>query len=85
MRQKEIFQYTVKFESDDEGGYMVTVPAFPEITTGGRTLAEAEAMAKEAIGLCIEYYTEQRRPLPKDIQHKAVAKPHFFELEVAHR
>ena len=43
------YRYTVVFEPAEEGGYVVTVPALGGLTTQGETLAEARAMAKEAI------------------------------------
>lgn len=83
MSHKKISEYTVKFKPDGEGGYIVRVPAFPQIVTGGRTLAEAEEMAKDAIELCLEYYTEQGRSLPRNVDYKAVARSQFFKLAVA--
>ena len=83
MRSKKIHNYTVKFEPNGEGGYLAIVPAFPEIQTEGWTLTEAEAMANDAISLCIEYYGEQGRPLPKDVSYKATKDPNFFKLKVA--
>ena len=83
MQQKTIRNYTVKFEPNGEGGYIVDVPAFPQICTEGWTIEEALANAREAISLCVEYYLEQGRPLPKDVNYKAVERPKFFKLEVA--
>jgi len=37
-----------------ESGYVVRVPAFPEIVTQGDTISEAKKMAREAIELCLE-------------------------------
>lgn len=56
------------------------VPAFPEIVTGGRTLAEAEAMARDAIACCVEYYAEQGRTIPKDVDYRATEEAKFFKL-----
>ena len=52
--------------SQDEGVYLVQVPAFPEVHTYGETKAEAVANAKEAIELAIEMYLEEGRNLPDD-------------------
>lgn len=38
----------------DEGGFLVHVPALPEVVTAGDTEDEALAMAKEAIALVLE-------------------------------
>lgn len=43
------YEYTVVFEAAEEGGYVVTVPALPGLTTEGDTLEEARAMAVDAI------------------------------------
>lgn len=58
--------YTVVLEPQVEGGYTVTVPALPEVVTEGNTEMEALAMAKEAIGLVIEYRKAQGLPIPPD-------------------
>ena len=56
--------YLCSFRPEPEGGYTVTCRAFPEIVTYGRTLDEARTMAREAIGLCLEVYRDEGRPLP---------------------
>ncbi len=78
MQNKKINEYTVKFESDGEGGYMVTVPAFPEIVTGGRTIAESEKMAKEAIQLCLRVRAKKGERIPDDVERKSAEHPKFF-------
>ena len=42
--------YPVIFTPCEEGGYMATVPDFP-LNTQGENMAEAIAMARDAIGL----------------------------------
>jgi len=56
---------------------MVTVPALPEIVTGGRTLAEAEAMVKEAIRLCVRVRTRRGEPISKDENYQASRPDHW--------
>ena len=46
--------YTVILEPAEEGGFVVHVPALPEVVTEGDNEAEALAMAKEAIELALE-------------------------------
>ncbi|MGH7880658.1 MAG: type II toxin-antitoxin system HicB family antitoxin [Candidatus Binataceae bacterium] len=41
-------------EPEDESGFTVRVPAFPEIVTYGKDEREALAMAEDAIRLVIE-------------------------------
>lgn len=50
----------------DEGGFCVTVPAFPEIATEGDTREEALANAREAIELSLEYRRDKGLPIPED-------------------
>lgn len=45
----KIYQYTVIFEPDEDGGYVVSVPALPGCLTQGEDLNEAMVMAKDAI------------------------------------
>jgi len=45
----KILKYTAIFEPEKEGGYVVTVPAFPGLVTEGNTFEEATAMVKDAI------------------------------------
>jgi predicted RNase H-like HicB family nuclease len=60
--------YLCSFRPEPEGGFTVTRRAFPEIVTFGIDIAEARAMAREAIELCIEVYREEGRPLPPSEQ-----------------
>lgn len=52
MDEKRTF--AVVLEPEDEGGFTVRVPAFPEIVTYGQGEREALAMAEDAIRLVIE-------------------------------
>jgi antitoxin HicB len=46
--------FAVVLEPEEEGGFTVRVPAFPEIVTYGKDEREALAMAEDAIRLVIE-------------------------------
>jgi predicted RNase H-like HicB family nuclease len=48
----------------EEGGFLVRVPALPEVVTGGDTIEDALAMAKEAIGLVLASRLERGEPIP---------------------
>jgi len=61
-----VYNYTVIFELDEEGGYNVVVPAIPEICTCGETLEEAKAMAEDAIRCYLESALELGEPIPED-------------------
>jgi len=56
--------YTVILEPSEEGGFVVLVPALPEVCTQGDTEDEALAMAKEAIELALEYRVAEGEDVP---------------------
>jgi predicted RNase H-like HicB family nuclease len=49
---------------EPEGGFTVTCPKLPPVVTYGETLEEAQANAREAIGLCLEAMREDGQPIP---------------------
>jgi antitoxin HicB len=56
--------FAVVLEPEDEGGFTVRVPAFPEIVTYGKDEREALAMAEDAIRLVIEDSRARGEPVP---------------------
>ena len=56
--------FAVVLEPEDEGGFTVRVPAFPEIVTYGKDEREALAMAEDAIRLVIADCAARGEPLP---------------------
>ena len=58
--------YAVVLEHEEEGGFTVRVPAFPEIVTYGEDEADALAMAEDAIRLVIEDSLARGEALPSD-------------------
>ncbi len=58
---RRAFSLVVTREAD---GYTVTVPALPGIVTGGRTHAEALAMAEDAIRCHVESLIKDGEPVP---------------------
>jgi antitoxin HicB len=65
MRPRE-YNFTVLFEPAEEGGYVVRCPALPGLVTEGNTLAEARAMALDAIRAYIESLRKDGLPIPQD-------------------
>lgn len=58
-------QYPAVFEADtDDGGYVVKFRDIPEAITQGDDDAEAMAMAEEVLISSIEFYLENKRPIP---------------------
>lgn len=55
--------YAVVLEPEDEGGFTVRVPAFPEIVTYGKDEREALSMAEDAIRLVIEDSVARGEPI----------------------
>ncbi len=66
--------YTVILEPAEEGGFVVHVPALPEIVTEGDSEAEALAMAKDAIELVVASRHERGEPIPDDVGDPLVHK-----------
>ena len=58
------YNYKILLNKEEDGGYMVTVPALPGCITQGDTIDEALAMAKEAIELYVEELQSRGEPIP---------------------
>ena len=70
--------YTIILEPMDEGGFLVRVPALPEVVTGGDAEDEALAMAKEAIELVLASRRERGEDIPVES-----GKPQVREVTVS--
>ena len=62
-------QYSVLYQSIEDGWIMATVPEVPGAVTQGRDLAEARAMIKDAVELLLQSYRENAA---KDAQGNAI-------------
>jgi predicted RNase H-like HicB family nuclease len=71
--KKHALQYQIILRPEPEGGYTVLVPALPGCVTHGRTVEEAHAMAREAIGLYLESLRKHRDPIPPSDRENLVA------------
>ncbi len=58
------YNYKILLTKEEEGGYMVTVPALAGCITQGDNIEEALAMAQEAIELYIEELQERGEKIP---------------------
>jgi len=56
--------YTVVLTSNELGGYTVSVPAIEAIVTQDDTVEDALAMAKDAMGVYLDYLKEEGFPVP---------------------
>jgi antitoxin HicB len=57
-------EYTAFFESNENGGYTVTVPSLPGLVTEGKNLDHARSMVKDAIQCYIEGLKKAKEPIP---------------------
>jgi antitoxin HicB len=68
--------FAVVLEPEEEGGFTVRVPAFPEIVTYGKDEREALAMAEDAIRLVIADCAARGESIPNG------APPRIREITV---
>jgi antitoxin HicB len=57
-------RYTVLLEPEEDGGFVVSVPALPGCISQGDTREEALANIREAIALYVEDCRETGDPVP---------------------
>jgi predicted RNase H-like HicB family nuclease len=70
-------RYTVVLEREDDGGFVVSVPALPGCLSQGDTRAEALENVREAIELYVEDCRDAGDPVPTE------AGKEFVEVEAA--
>ena len=71
-RSNRTRRYTVYFRPDLEaGGFTAHIPAL-DIVTEGESLAEARAMARDAIAGRLAALRELGQPIPKDVRPEQV-------------
>jgi len=70
-------RYTVLLEKEEDGGYVVSVPALPGCVSQGDTRPQALANIREALELYIEDCREAGDPVPME------ANKEFVEVEAA--
>ena len=58
------YNFTVVLEPIQEGGFLVLVPALPEVATHGETEKEALAMAEDAIRLVVDHRRDSGEEIP---------------------
>lgn len=65
--QETVHSYPVTFEPDETGYIRAVFPDWPNIITGGDTLADAAAAAEEALTATVAYYQDEQLPLPEPL------------------
>lgn len=58
-----MFRYPARIEAD-EAGYTVSFRDIPEALTSGATLEDARDMAVDALATAMDFYFEDKRPVP---------------------
>jgi len=61
-------RYPATFIPAPEGGFVVTFRDMPEAITQGETMNKAIAMAADALITAMDFYVEDRRPVPMPSQ-----------------
>ena len=60
------YNFTVVYEKQPDGSYIVSVPALPGCHTEGQTFEEAQEMVKDAIQAYIVSLAKHGEPVPRD-------------------
>ncbi len=63
--------YRLKLKKDDNGTFLVTCPAFPEVTTFGETVEDARRRAVGAIEEAIAARMADREPVPMPVEARS--------------
>jgi antitoxin HicB len=71
------YSFTVVLERQPEGGFLVLVPALPEVVTFGETEKEALERAEDAIRLVVGYREDHGEPIPQQ------EEPRLRQVKVA--
>lgn len=77
--------FTAVFEPCEEGGFVVSFPAFPDLMTQGETLEEARAMGADLLALHLGMLRERGVALPPsdDDAHRPIREPLTVKLQAA--
>jgi antitoxin HicB len=78
------YTYSAIFEPVEEGGFVVSFPAFPDLMTQGETLEEARAMATDLLTGYLELMQERGKRLPaSDAPTAPIREPVTIRLRTA--
>jgi predicted RNase H-like HicB family nuclease len=61
--EKEMHDFTILIEQDEDGIYIASVPDIQGCHTQGKTIPEVLERIKEAIEVCIEAEEEEIKPM----------------------
>jgi antitoxin HicB len=71
-------KFPVKLSKEPEGGYTVTFPDIPEAITCGESIEDALYHAKDALESALDFYLDDKRPVP--VPSKPKRGQHTVEL-----
>ena len=74
-------RYPARLKAQEEGGYVVTFPDIPEAITQGEDIEDALMHAADALESALDFYFEDRRPVP--LPSKPKRGHHVVELPVS--
>jgi antitoxin HicB len=57
--------YPAHFKAEEEGGFVVTFPDFPEAITQGEDVEDALVHAADVLESVVDFYMEDGRPIPQ--------------------
>ncbi|MDO8508266.1 MAG: type II toxin-antitoxin system HicB family antitoxin [Nanoarchaeota archaeon] len=77
--KKQVLDFTVVIEQDEDGLYIATVPEIVGCHTQGKTIPEVLERVKEAIEVCLEGDKEDVQPLKfVGLQRVQIERPNFI-------
>ena len=77
--EKQVLDFTVVIEQDEDGTYVATVPDIEGCYTQGKTIPEVLERIKEAIEVCLEGDKEDVRPMKfVGLQRIQIKRPHII-------
>ncbi len=77
--KKQVLDFTVVIEQDEDGLYVATVPDIEGCYTQGKTIPEVLERVKEAIEVCLEGDKEDIQPMKFiGLQRVQIEKPDYL-------
>jgi antitoxin HicB len=81
-----MLRYPARFKPEEEGGFVVTFPDFPEAITQGEDLEDALRHAAEVLESALDYYMENGKAIPTPSKlrrgHRFVELPASYTAKI---
>ena len=78
-----MMRYPARFTPAEEGGFVVTFRDIPEAITQGDTQAEATEMAEDVLVSAMDFYFDDRRPVPAPSKARRGERPIELPASIA--